>query len=75
MEEQEPVELEKMEEFGMDCSNGVIQTDGMSYSAFNSAEGHPTKKDPTKQNKSSEGMDEYAEGMACSGDFGISAVR
>ncbi|KAK2942358.1 hypothetical protein BLNAU_22745 [Blattamonas nauphoetae] len=74
MEEQKPVELEKMEEFGVDCLNGVIQTDGMSHSAFNSAEGNPTKKDPTKQYKSGEGMDEYAEGMACSGDFGRGVV-
>ncbi|KAK2955652.1 hypothetical protein BLNAU_9342 [Blattamonas nauphoetae] len=56
-------------------SNGVIRADGMTHSAFNSADDHPAKKEPTKENKSREGDVEYAEVMACSGDFAISAAR
>ncbi|KAK2947610.1 hypothetical protein BLNAU_17443 [Blattamonas nauphoetae] len=74
MEEQEPVELEKVEEVGGDCSNGLIRADGMSHSAFDSTENHPTDKQPTKENKSGEGEIESAEVMACSGDFGIAAA-
>ncbi|KAK2956360.1 hypothetical protein BLNAU_8727 [Blattamonas nauphoetae] len=75
MEEQEPVELEKVEEFGVDCSNGVIRSDGMSHSAFASTEDHPSNKEATKENNKSQRDIECAEVMACSGDFAISAAR
>ncbi|KAK2961548.1 hypothetical protein BLNAU_3346 [Blattamonas nauphoetae] len=75
MDEQEPVELEKVEEFGGDCSNGVIRSDGMSHSAFASTEDGESNKGGTKENKSGEQEVEYAEVMACSGDFGISGAR
>ncbi|KAK2945554.1 hypothetical protein BLNAU_19511 [Blattamonas nauphoetae] len=75
MEEQEPVELEKVEEVGVDCSNGVIRADGMTHSAFVSTEDRQSNKEATKENKSGEGEGECVEVMACSGDFAISVAR
>ncbi|KAK2963060.1 hypothetical protein BLNAU_2083 [Blattamonas nauphoetae] len=77
MEAQEPLDVEKTEEFGVDCSVGVIRTDENDQSAFGSSNNHPTRMNR------SEGMmgtvsrkeGELVEVMACSGDFGISTAR
>ncbi|KAK2943353.1 hypothetical protein BLNAU_21716 [Blattamonas nauphoetae] len=75
MEEQEAVEVEKVEEFGVDCSGGVMGSEGMSHSAFDSSEKQGTEKEGGSEKKSGEVGGEYAEVMACSGDFGISGAR
>ncbi|KAK2955693.1 hypothetical protein BLNAU_9383 [Blattamonas nauphoetae] len=76
METQKTLEVEKVEELGVDCSHGVIRTDGKDHSAFDSSDDNPTNVSQSEEvNKSGEGEGEYAEVMACSGDFAISAAR
>ncbi|KAK2955787.1 hypothetical protein BLNAU_9323 [Blattamonas nauphoetae] len=69
MEAQEPLEVEKVEAFGVECSNRVIRTDGNDHSAFDSPEQVQSNKETVQQNTSP-----YGEVMACSGDFEISAA-
>ncbi|KAK2954341.1 hypothetical protein BLNAU_10673 [Blattamonas nauphoetae] len=77
MEAQEPFDVEKVEEYGVDSSNGVILTDANSHSAFWSSNDHATR-----MNRSEEVMDslsrkegELVEVMWCSGDFALSTAR
>ncbi|KAK2948750.1 hypothetical protein BLNAU_16285 [Blattamonas nauphoetae] len=76
MEAQEPIDVEKVEEFGVDCSDGMIRTDGHDHSAFVTSDDHQTKINPSEAAKSSlsRKKGELVEVMACSGDFGISTV-
>ncbi|KAK2963045.1 hypothetical protein BLNAU_2068 [Blattamonas nauphoetae] len=71
MEEQEPLDVEKVEEFGVDCSNGVIRTDGNDHPAFSSHKDDSSNKTETDQQIESE----FGEVRTCSGDFAISTVR
>ncbi|KAK2941663.1 hypothetical protein BLNAU_23427 [Blattamonas nauphoetae] len=74
MEVQEPFDVEKVEEFGVDCSNGVIHMDGMSHSAFDtSSDQKPTLK-PSRDEGKAETEGEWVEVMACCGGFEISVV-
>ncbi|KAK2947802.1 hypothetical protein BLNAU_17222 [Blattamonas nauphoetae] len=75
MEVQEPLEVEKVEEFGVDCSDRVIRTDGNEHSAFHSQQEDSSGNIETnQQKKSGEAEIEWVEVMACHGDFAISAV-
>ncbi|KAK2947634.1 hypothetical protein BLNAU_17467 [Blattamonas nauphoetae] len=70
MEAQEPLEVEKVEEFGVDCSNRVIRTDGNEHSAFDSPEANISGKKDTDQQKGSQ----FGEVIVCHGGFEISAA-
>ncbi|KAK2959074.1 hypothetical protein BLNAU_5869 [Blattamonas nauphoetae] len=75
LEVQEPFDVEKVEEFGVDCSNGVIHTDGMSHSAFNSSSDRlPTNTNRSRDEGKAQTEGEWVEVMACSGGFEISVV-
>ncbi|KAK2955437.1 hypothetical protein BLNAU_9665 [Blattamonas nauphoetae] len=75
MEEQEPVELEKVEDVGVDCSNGVIRAEGMSHSNFKPDNSLlPTEMEPQQSSKA-DVLGELVEVMKCSGDFAVSTVR
>ncbi|KAK2962900.1 hypothetical protein BLNAU_1923 [Blattamonas nauphoetae] len=70
MEPQEPLEVEKVEEFGVDCSNGVIRTDDNHASSLNSDKENRPENDTMQQDPS-----QLGEVMACSGDFELSTAR
>ncbi|KAK2958377.1 hypothetical protein BLNAU_6647 [Blattamonas nauphoetae] len=70
MEVQEPLEVEKVDEVGVDCSNGVIRTDGDDHSAFDSAGEIRSNKETNQLTRS-----QFGEVMTCSGDFGMSTAR
>ncbi|KAK2962993.1 hypothetical protein BLNAU_2016 [Blattamonas nauphoetae] len=71
LEVQEPIEVEKVEEFGVDCSNGVILTDENGQQTSNSPkENRPENKKTFQLNES-----QFGEVMACSGDFELSTAR
>ncbi|KAK2959029.1 hypothetical protein BLNAU_6045 [Blattamonas nauphoetae] len=75
MEVQEAFDVEKVEEFGVDCSNGVIHTDGMSHSAFDSSSDRLPTLNHSRGEGKGEGEGEWVEVMACSGGFEISSAR
>ncbi|KAK2944378.1 hypothetical protein BLNAU_20723 [Blattamonas nauphoetae] len=70
METQEPIEVEKVEEFGVDCSNGVIRTDDNHASSLNSNKENRPDNETGKHDPS-----QFGEVMACSGDFKLSTAR
>ncbi|KAK2945571.1 hypothetical protein BLNAU_19528 [Blattamonas nauphoetae] len=75
LEEQEPVELEKVEEVGVDCSNPAIHAEGMTHSNFrpdNSV--FPTEVGQPQSSKA-DALGELVEVMKCSGDFAFSTTR
>ncbi|KAK2940091.1 hypothetical protein BLNAU_25003 [Blattamonas nauphoetae] len=76
MEAQEAFEVEKVEEFGVDCSHGMIRTDGNNHSAFGSSDDHPTKLDGSSGVVESQSRKEgeLVEVMACNGGFEISSA-
>ncbi|KAK2951492.1 hypothetical protein BLNAU_13514 [Blattamonas nauphoetae] len=71
MEAQEAFEVEKVEEFGVDCSNGVIGTDGCGASMCDSPNANRSENKKTQEQNESE----FGEVMACSGDFELSTAR
>ncbi|KAK2963033.1 hypothetical protein BLNAU_2056 [Blattamonas nauphoetae] len=77
MEAQEPIDVEKVEEFGVDCSNGVLRTNENDQSAIGTSNNHPTIVNQSTEAMNSESRKdgELVEVMACSGDFGISTAR
>ncbi|KAK2954514.1 hypothetical protein BLNAU_10534 [Blattamonas nauphoetae] len=77
MEPQEAVDVEKTEEFVMECSNVVIRTDENTESGFQSADNHPTRLNPSSDglNMVSRTDGDEVEVMMCHGDFGISTSR
>ncbi|KAK2959010.1 hypothetical protein BLNAU_6026 [Blattamonas nauphoetae] len=75
MEVQEAFDVEKVEEFGVDCSNGVIHTDGISHTAFDSSSDRLPTLNHSRGEGKGEGEGEWVEVMACSGGFEISSAR
>ncbi|KAK2953413.1 hypothetical protein BLNAU_11699 [Blattamonas nauphoetae] len=77
MEAQEPLDVEKVEEFGVHFSDGVIRTDANHESVVETSDSRGTRVSETSELMNSEcrkGGD-LVEVMACSGDFGISRSR
>ncbi|KAK2962889.1 hypothetical protein BLNAU_1912 [Blattamonas nauphoetae] len=70
MEPQEQIDVEKVEEFGVDCSNGVIRTDDNHASSLNSGKENRPDNETEKQDPS-----QFGEVMVCNGDFAISTAR
>ncbi|KAK2955327.1 hypothetical protein BLNAU_9718 [Blattamonas nauphoetae] len=75
MEVQEQLDVEKVEEFGVECSNGVIHSDGMSHSAFDSSSDHLPTINQLGNEGNAETEGEWVEVMTCSGRFEISKAR
>ncbi|KAK2944992.1 hypothetical protein BLNAU_20069 [Blattamonas nauphoetae] len=75
MEEQEPVELEKVEPVEGDCSNAAIHVEAISHSNF----GPNSSLLPTEvgqpQSSKNDSLGELVEVMKCSGDFAVSTTR
>ncbi|KAK2962059.1 hypothetical protein BLNAU_3115 [Blattamonas nauphoetae] len=75
MEAQEPVELEKVEEVGGDCSNAAIHPEAINHSNFRSDNSLiPTEGGPQQSSKG-DSLAELVEVMKCSGDFAVSTAR
>ncbi|KAK2952643.1 hypothetical protein BLNAU_12471 [Blattamonas nauphoetae] len=75
MEVQEPLDVEKVEELGVDCSNGVIHTDGHEHSKFNSSSTLQTDMNRSRDGLELQTKKEWVEVMACSGGFEVSLVE
>ncbi|KAK2959849.1 hypothetical protein BLNAU_5046 [Blattamonas nauphoetae] len=77
LETQEPMDVEKVEDFGVDCSHGVIRTDENDQATFDPSHDHPTRVNHSDEvlNTMSRKEGELVEVMSCRGDFTISTAR
>ncbi|KAK2955123.1 hypothetical protein BLNAU_9852 [Blattamonas nauphoetae] len=74
MEEQEPIDEEKMIECGRDDSLGVVGSEGSADSKSSQIH-EEVNKNPSTLNQSRREEVEVVEVMVCSGNFGVSTVR